>query len=507
LTEPLLRVRGLRKAFDSLLALDGVDLDLASGEVHALLGENGAGKTTLANILAGIYQPDAGSLHLDGREVHFRSPREALAAGVGMVHQHFNLIESMTVAENLFLGWDRAPRFVTRPALRAAALSVANDYGMSIEPDRPVWSLSIGERQRLEIVRVLARGARILILDEPTSVLTDADAEELFGNLRGLTATGTTVVFISHKLREVFAVSDRITVLRQGSVVGSAPASEFDKRSVAALMTGSDRHGAPHAGKRTFGDPVLRLRRVFANDIRRQPALRGIDLDVRGGEILGVAGVSGNGQSELALVASGLLTPTAGTVEVAGSDLTRAGPQRFQQEGVGHIAEDRLRVALVRSQSVLDNAVMRHYRLPVLSSRLRLRPSALRRCAEELVTRGRVQLRSVAAPVSQLSGGNQQRLVAAREADLGKRVLIAVHPTRGLDVGAAAEVQETIVRRAESGCAVLLISDDLDEILQLSDRVVVMFAGEIAGDMQRSEADRAVVGLLMGGHHREDRPA
>ncbi len=499
----MLAVHGLRKAFDSLTALDGVDLALPPGEVHALLGENGAGKTTLANILAGIYQPDEGTILLDGREVRFGSPREALAAGVGMVHQHFKLIETMTVAENLFLCWDRSPRLVTRARLAAAAHEVAAEYGTAIDPDRPVWSLGIGERQRLEILRVLARGAKVLILDEPTSVLTDAEAEQLFANLRVLTKSGTSVVLISHKLREVFAVSDRITVLRQGRIVGSAPAADLDRRTVAVLMTGDDRVVSGHSERRVAGEPILSLRGVWASDSRGHPALRGIDLDLRRGEILGIAGVSGNGQSELALVASGLLSPVRGSVEISGTEMSRKGPRAFQQAGVGHIAEDRIGVALARSESVLDNAVLRHYRQPDLSSRWRLRPASIRRFASDLLSRGDVRLRSLETPVSQLSGGNQQRLVATREAAVASRVLIAVHPTRGLDVGAAAHVHEALHRRADAGCGVLLVSDDLDEILEVSDRVVVMFGGEIAGDMPRGTADRTSVGLLMGGQHRE----
>jgi ABC-type uncharacterized transport system ATPase subunit len=497
---PAVQVVGVCKAFDGVPALDRVDLELAWGEVHALLGENGAGKTTLSNILAGIYRADAGTVLIDGEAHDFRNPAQAIAAGVGMVHQHFRLVSRMTVAENIHLGWEQTPALVTQRDLVRRTRRLVDQIGLRVDPTARIWQLSVGEQQRVEILRVLARGARILILDEPTAVLTQLECADLFGVMRSLVASGHTVVFISHKLNEVLEVADRITVLRQGRTVATRPREGVTVRELARLMTGEERVLAVEHRDTSARPAVLELVGVSARNARGLRALRDVSLVVRQGEVLGVAGVSGTGQTELAEVLNGLRRVESGRILVGGRDLTNASPRRFARAGLGHIPEDRLGVGLVPSAPVRDNAVLRHYRTAELSSRFALKRSAILAFAKRLVTRGRVQTPSVMVPLSILSGGNQQRLTAHREALIAQVALVAAHPTRGLDVNATQEVQEAVLGRRDEGSAVVLISDDLDEVLLLSDRIVVMYEGRIVGEFDRSAADRERIGLLMGGH-------
>jgi general nucleoside transport system ATP-binding protein len=491
--------RGITKSFGGVLALDAVDFGVARGEVHALLGENGAGKTTLSNILAGIYRADAGQVFVNGVEHDLRSPAQAIHAGIGMVHQHFRLVAPMTVAENIHLGWEQTPRVVTEGSLVARTKRLMDDVGLHVDPAARIWQLSVGEQQRVEILRVLSRGANVLILDEPTAVLTTLEARELFDVMRRLVGGGRSVIFISHKLNEVLEVSDRITVLRGGRHVVTRPAVGATARELARLMTGTERvldveHRLVH------GAAVLELQGVSARNDRGLEALHDVDLTVRAGEIVGVAGVSGNGQSELAEVVASLRRAERGRVLVDGRDVTNAPVHRVATIGVGHIPEDRVGVGLVASASVRDNAVLRHYQSDELSSRATLRRDAVTRFAERLVRSARVQTRSLRAPAGDMSGGNQQRLVARREALVAERVLLAVHPTRGLDVLATQEVQTALLERRDADCAVLLISDDLDEVLLMSDRIVVMYEGRVMGTFARKDADVEVIGLLMGGH-------
>ncbi len=495
-----LEARGITKSFDGVVALDGVDLDLARGEVHALLGENGAGKTTLSNVLAGIYRADAGTVLVDGVEHHIRSPAQAIDTGIGMVHQHFRLVAPMTVAENVHLGWAATPAIVSGRTLVDRTRQLMDDIGLHVDPMAKVWQLSVGEQQRVEILRVLARGARVLILDEPTAVLTVLEAQDLFRVIRGLTAEGRTVVFISHKLNEVLDISDRVTVLRRGRHVVTRPTLGTTASELARLMTGKERSLAVDHRDTSSRPATLELHGVTARGARGLLALHKVDLSVREGEILGIAGVSGNGQSELAEVVCGLRRVESGRITVDGVDITNASPRRVAAAGVGYIPEDRVGVGLVGAASVRDNAVLRHYRTPALSTGLAIKRGAVGAFARALVERARLQTRSIEAPAGMLSGGNQQRLVAHREAMLAERVFVAAHPTRGLDVLAAQEVQQSLIARREAGCAVLLISDDLDEVLLMSDRVAVMYEGIVVGTFDRRDADRERIGLLMGGH-------
>ena len=498
--ELVVEARGITKSFDEVLALNNVDLELARGEVHALLGENGAGKTTLSNVLAGIYRADTGTVLVEGVEHHFRSPAQAIDAGIGMVHQHFRLIHPMTVAENIHLGWRDTPELITRRELVARSKRVMDEMGLHVDPTAEIWQLSVGEQQRVEILRTLARGARILILDEPTAVLTEHEARDLFSVIRGLVADGRTVVFISHKLNEVLEVSDRITVLRDGIRVITRPTAGATARELARLMTGEERE-FEEVGRAEVSDrPALEIKGVTARGYRGVVSLRDVDLTIHAGEIVGIAGVSGNGQTELAEVATGLRGVASGRVMVEGVDLTGSSPRAFTDAGVGHIPEDRLGVGLIRPAQVRDNAVLRNYWRSEHSGRIALRRTQIADFARRLVAAARVQTRSIHSPVGHLSGGNQQRLIAGREALVAERVFIANQPTRGLDVHAAQDVRRSLIDRRSAGCGVLLISEDLDEILEISDRIAVMYEGRIVGEFRRGAADRERVGLLMGGH-------
>jgi general nucleoside transport system ATP-binding protein len=417
-----------------------------------------------------------------------------------MVHQHFKLVAPMTVAENIHMGWDATPRRVTRHELVTRTNDLSEEFGIRVDPDAKVWQLSVGEQQRVEILRVLARGARILILDEPTAVLTTAEAGELFGVIRTLVAGGRTVVFISHKLNEVLEIGDRITVLRNGQRVITRDMAGVTARELARMMTGEERELTVDHRDTSANPPVLELRGVYAMSSRGLTALHDVNLTVRAGEILGIAGVSGNGQSELAEVLTGLRPAEAGEVLVSGEPVPRADSRSFAEAGVGSIPEDRIGTGLVRTAPVRDNAILRHYRSPELSRRVALNRSAIVQFARTLVLKGRIQTPSLAAVTGILSGGNQQRLIVHREALVAKSAFVAMHPSRGLDVGAAQDVQETLLAAREDGCGILLISDDLDEILLMSDRIAVMYEGRIVGLVDRRDADREELGLLMGGH-------
>jgi general nucleoside transport system ATP-binding protein len=492
-------MRGIWKRFPGVVANRNVDLDLRPGEVHALLGENGAGKSTLMHILSGMYRCDAGTITINGTPVDFKSPAQAIAAGIGMVHQHFRLVETQTVAENIHLGWRETPRSVSQRTLAERTRRLCDNFGLRVDADALIWQLSTGEQQRVEILRVLARGARVLILDEPTSVLTPSESAELFRSIRLLASTGRTVVLISHKLDEVLAVSDRVTVLRNGRVVATRLTPECDKQTLARLLIGQDIVSRLARAERPPGQAVLEVRDAQVLSDRGLAALRDLNLVVRSGEILGIAGVAGNGQTELALVVTGMRPLTKGSVRVAGQEVSGLSPEGFAAAGVGHIPEDRLGVGLAGSLSIIDNAVLREYLRPPISTGFRLDGRAAAEFTRELVARAAVQVSSIHTPVRHLSGGNQQRLLAGRETRVASKLLVAMHPTQGLDVGATEELRRVLMEYRNNGGAVLLISEDLDEVLIMSDRIAVMFGGSIVGEFHTLSADRAEIGLLMGG--------
>lgn len=490
---PAVELRGIGKRFGDVVANEGVDFALARGEVHALLGENGAGKSTLVKILYGLVRPDAGDILVDGVPVQIGSPRDAIAAGIGIVTQHFALVRPMTVTENVVLGRTRGPR-LDLGAARVAVEEAVGRLGIRIDPLARVADLSVGEQQRVEIVKALYNRCRVLILDEPTAVLVPQEVDALFASLRRLCDEGMSVIFISHKLHEVRRIADRVTVLRRGRLVGTRTTSEIDDRALAELMVGRpvvpvDR---PTAGG--GGEPLLRVEGLRA-EARGVPVLAGIDLEVRSGEILGIAGVSGNGQTELVQVLCGMRTPSAGRLEVAGGDVTGASPRAMVAAGLGRIPED-ARASVVGDLSVAHNLILE--RLSDFGTGPLLDDRAVRREAEALIERFEIKARP-GDPVATLSGGNLQKVLLARVLAREPAVLVVAQPTRGLDVGATEYVRRALLAQRERGCAVLLVSEDLDELLALSDRIAVMYEGRLVGEMPAVEATPERLGLLMAG--------
>ncbi|MCJ7513990.1 MAG: ABC transporter ATP-binding protein [Anaerolineales bacterium] len=501
-------MRGIVKRFPGVLANDGVDFTLRRGEIHALLGENGAGKSTLVNILTGMYQPDSGSLSIEGRPVTFRSPGDSISHGIGMVHQHFMLVPTQTVAENILLGLDK-PRFVMRMANYEREIEALGEkYGLRVDPGAKIWQISVGEQQRVEILKILYRGARVLIMDEPTAVLAPQEIDELFRTLRSMVAEGKSVVFISHKLNEVSRIADRVTVLRKGRVTaaGISPV-QTDASELARLMVGREVIFHLERKPRPPGEVVLSVEGVHGLNDRGLPALRGVSLSVRAGEIVGLAGVAGNGQSELAEVITGLRPPTQGRVLVKGEVIVDAANrgvsrgqaiQRLIRAGVSHIPEDRTHVGTAPNLSVTDNLIMKGYRSPPIGRGAAVDGAAARHQAEKLRQDFEIAAPSVDTPVRLLSGGNLQRLILAREISSRPKLMIAMQPTRGLDVGAIEGVQRLLLEQREAGAAVLLVSEELDELMSLSDRIYVIFAGELMGEVVQT--DIATLGLMMTGH-------
>ncbi len=497
------RMVGIVKRFPGVLANDGIDLEVRWGEVHALLGENGAGKSTLMNVLSGLYYPDAGQILLRGRPAAIHSPRDAIRLGIGMVHQHFMLVPVMTVAENVVLGL-RQPRFYLDLSKTERHLEeLAARYGLRVDPRAYIWQLSVGEQQRVEILKMLYRGAEILILDEPTAVLTPQEVNDLFTTLRRMAGEGHAIIIISHKLDEVEAIADRITVLRRGRKVATVERSQVDKAELARMMVGREVLFDLQKEARPAGKVVLEAQGLEALNDKGLPALRSLSLSLRAGEILGVAGVAGNGQRELAEVLTGLRPCHGGSVQVRGLDTTNCSPRQAIDRGIGHIPEDRLGVGLVPNLSVADNLILKAYRTEELARGPFLDLRAIRDFAQELVTSFEVTTPSVETAVKALSGGNLQRVLLAREISCRPALMVAVHPTRGLDIGATAAVHRLLLDLRRQDTAILLISEDLDELLALSDRLVVLYEGQIMGEVDPQEASVEEIGLMMAGGKRE----
>jgi simple sugar transport system ATP-binding protein len=494
-----LELRGITKRFGSLTANDSIDLVVEPGEIHALLGENGAGKSTLMNVLYGLYQPDEGELLLDDVPVKFSGPGDAMKAGIGMVHQHFMLIPVFTVAENVELGYERTNRFgfLDRRRARKEVLEVSERYGLAVPPDALVQDLPVGVQQRVEILKALMGNAKVLILDEPTAVLTPQETDELIAVMRTLKEAGTSIVFITHKLREVQAVADRITVIRRGKVVGEASPTS-SAADLATMMVGRpvklniDKAPATPAGE-VVGVEGLRIL-----DHAKQVVVDDVTFSVRAGEIYALAGVQGNGQSELTEAMVGLLRPEAGTITIAGRDVTRASTDDILDGGVGYVPEDRLHDGLVSSFSVAENLVLDLYDDAPYSGRFNLDLGLIRRNADERVAEYDVRLGSIEHAASTLSGGNQQKVVLARELSRPLKLLIVSQPTRGLDVGSMEFVHQRIVQERDNGAAVILVSSELDEVLGLADRIGVMYRGRIIGEVPGG-TDAETIGLLMAG--------
>ncbi|MBI4676710.1 MAG: ABC transporter ATP-binding protein [Elusimicrobia bacterium] len=502
-----LELRGISKEFGGVFANEGIDLTVRSGEVLALLGENGAGKTTLMNVLYGLYAPDAGLILVNGMPVAIRSPKDAIRLGIGMVHQHFMLIPRHSVAENAALGLEGTP--FLRPAAWVSRRieDFASRYDIKVRPSAPVWRLSAGEQQRVEIVKALIKGAELLILDEPTSVLTDSEADELFAVVRRMTAEGKSVIFITHKLDEVLAASTRVAVLRRGRVAGVMPTAEASKEGLARLMTGKE---SIQAASRTAGTENERTRledggtalqavELSVDDDLGLPAVRHLSFSVRRGEVLGVAGVSGNGQRELAEALTGLRPLAGGSFQVNGAPASRRSCRDLRSLGVRHVPEERNRLGIVAAMSVAENAVLSSYGEERFCDGIFLNGGSIRRHAEEIIERYGIKTPSADARAGSMSGGNIQKLILGRETEGSPALIVASHPTYGLDVGAAEFVRSRLLAKAGEGSAVLLISEDLEEVLRLSDRVAVMFEGGFLAVLENKDLDRGRIMLLMAG--------
>ena len=561
-TAPLVQLTGITKTFPGVIACFEVDLDVGRGEIHALLGENGAGKSTLMNVLTGIYPPDAGEIRIDGERRHFAAPVDAMAAGIGMVHQHFKLVQSFTVAENIHLGWERTPRRIRDRDLTARTLELAHTFRLAVRPDARIDELSTGEQQRGEILRVLSRRARVLVLDEPTAVLSPDDAQELFKTLRAFVARGNAAILISHKLDEVLQTADRITVLRGGRKVATTPTRDSTASSLARLMVGHDivrnadlsrspgsvhhagrchkaggvhNAGRLHKAGRVRGTerahgagpapasaapavetsaveapiavaPVLELRGVVVIDSRARTLLDRVDLELYGGEILGIAGVAGGGQKELSRVLTGMLPVTAGEIFLGGENFSRHAAREFAAFGVGHIPEDRLHSGLAPALSIIDNSALREYDRPPISLSGWYRPAKARALAHAIAAAAAVRVADFAMPAANLSGGNQQRLVARREMRIATRVLVAAYLSRGLDVGAIDAMMNYVVQMRDRGVGVILISEELEELRCVADRIAVMCRGAIMGVVDPATASIEELGLLMAGQRRPPAP-
>jgi ABC-type uncharacterized transport system ATPase subunit len=494
-----LELKGITKRFGSLVANDRIDLSVAPGQVHALLGENGAGKTTLMNVLYGLLQPDEGEILLDGKAVQFHSPKDAIAAGVGMVHQHFMLVPVFTVAENVTLGIEETRRsgLLDRRKTRKDVRELSRRYGLEVDPDALVENLPVGIQQRVEIIKALVREATVLILDEPTAVLTPAETEDLFRIIRQLKESGRSIVFISHKLKEVQAIADTITVLRRGATVGQRPPGTTEDE-LASLMVGRDVQLRVSKDAAKPGDVVLDVADLTVADETGRVWVNGVSFGVRAGEILGLAGVQGNGQTELCEALMGLRPTAAGQVTLNGRDLTKATPRQRLRAGFAYVPEDRQEDGLVGDFSVADNMVLDTYDRPPYASGIRLNLDAIASNAAERVTEFDVRTTSVDTPVGTLSGGNQQKVILGRELGREHKVLVASQPTRGLDVGSIEFVHRRIVEQRDKGVAVLIVSAELDEIYALADRIAVMYEGKITG-FRPPTVPAEELGLLMAG--------
>jgi simple sugar transport system ATP-binding protein len=476
-------------------------LTVEQGEILALLGENGAGKSTLMNILYGLYHADEGEILIDGNSVRFGSPGDAIAAGIGMVHQHFMLVPVFTVAENVMLGVEdtAALGFIDRRQSRKDVQELSQRYGLEVDPDRVVEELPVGIQQRVEILKALYRNADVLILDEPTAVLTPQEIDDLFQVMRSLKARGKSIVFITHKLKEVLSIADRITVLRQGRVVGSTTPAETTEHALASMMVGRTVRLQVEKSRAHPGDSVLEVRNLVVLDDRGHVAVEGLSFEVRTGEILCVAGVQGNGQTELVEALTGLTPVIGGSIRLAGRELVHDRPRRILRAGVGHVPEDRRRDGLIVGFPVADNLVLNTYDIPPFARGLRMSRNAIRAAAKERVKDFDIRTPSVDVPVANLSGGNQQKVVVAREFSRPIKLLVASQPTRGLDVGSIQYIHERIVDKRDDGTAVLIVSSELDEVMALADRIAVMFRGRIIGTVDAETTTRERIGLMMAG--------
>lgn len=498
---PILELRGITKAFPGVLANDHIDLTLNKGEILCLLGENGAGKSTLMNILYGLYDQDEGEIFINGQKVEIQDPNDAIAQGIGMVHQHFMLIPVFTVTENVMLGVEsmRNGVFLDRETAAARIKEISDRFNLKVDPNDRVEDLPVGVQQRVEIIKVLYREAEILIFDEPSAVLTPQEVEELFKIMHSLVDQGKSIIFITHKLKEVQAIADRISVLRLGKIVGTAIPAEADEAALAKMMVGREVILDVEKQPAKPGDVVLEVENLTVMDDRGLVTVDDISFDVRAGEVLGVAGVQGNGQTELVQALTGLRKMESGRVFILGEETSHLSPRKIREVGTAHVPEDRQKDGLVLEFPIYENMVMNTYYEAPFSRGWNLQYDKIYKTAEERVALFDVRTPGIELPVSNLSGGNQQKVIVAREFSRPIKLLIASQPTRGLDVGSIEYIHSRIIQKRDEGCAVLLISPELDEVIQLSDRIAVMFDGKIVAILPAGEATKERLGLLMAG--------
>lgn len=499
--KPILELKGITKRFPGVLANDNINLTLNKGEIHALLGENGAGKSTLMNILYGLYDPDEGEIFVHDEQISISSPRDAIAHGIGMVHQHFMLVPVFTVTENVMLGDEttRMGGFLDRKTSAARIRDISNEYSLEVDPNSYIRDLPVGVQQRVEIIKLLYREADILILDEPTAVLTPQEVDELFTIMRSLVDNGKSIIFITHKLREVLKFADRITVIRGGKVIGTTTPSEADQNQLAAMMVGREVLLEVNKKPAKVKDPVLEVKDLVVLDDLKQVAVKKVNFDVREGEILGIAGVQGNGQTELVKALTGLSHPVDGNITLLGQDISKASPRTITEIGSAHIPEDRQQDGLVLTATVADNMVLNTYYLDPFANNVLIQEDEVLDNAETIIKNFDVRTPSPLIPVGSLSGGNQQKVIVGREFSRPIKFLVAAQPTRGLDVGSIEYIHNRLLEKRDDGCAVLLVSTELDEVLELSDRIAVMFDGNIIATVNAETATKEQIGLLMAG--------
>jgi simple sugar transport system ATP-binding protein len=495
-----LQMENINKTFPGVVANNRVNLDIRHGEIHALLGENGAGKSTLMNVLYGLYQPDSGQIYLNGQPTTIHSPDDAIAKGIGMVHQHFMLVPPLSVTENVMLGLPGEKGILlNHQAAKNNILDISHTYGLEVNPDLLIWNLSVGTQQRVEIIKALYRGAKLLILDEPSAVLTPQEIEGLFEVMRRIVSNGNSIIFITHKLDEVMEISDRVTVLRDGAAIQTVETRETTKVELARMMVGREVLFRLDKPAIEPGKVTLDIKNLVVNDDRNVPAVRNLSLQVRAGEIVGLAGVDGNGQRELAEAIAGLRSPQSGTIQSAGHETTRLNSGDLLHYNLAYIPEDRHREGLVLGFRLSENFIARNFRRKPFSLRGLLQYNAIKANARQLIQRFDVRTPSAEVTAKTLSGGNQQKVVLARELSEDPDLIVAAHPTRGLDVGATEFVENRLLEQRARGAAILYISTELEEILNLSDRIAVIHRGESMGIVRPAEVTAETLGLMMAG--------
>ena len=497
--EYALKAINITKRFPGVVANDHINFELYKGEIHTLLGENGAGKTTLINIFDGIYIPDEGEIYIEGKRVKINSPIDAMNFGIGMIHQHFTLVDTLSVLENIILGLKSQKFIIDKSFVARKIKEISDKYDFKINPETKIWQLTVSEQQKVEIIKILFRGAKILILDEPTAVLTPQESSTLFDILKQLKKEGKSIIFISHKLEEVMEISDRITVLRKGKVVGTVKKEKTNQSELATMMVGKEVIFEIEKKPIKKGKEILKIKNLEGFNDRGIKTLRGVNLTIYGGEIFGIAGISGNGQDELAEILTGLRRASKGKIYIDNKEITNPSPNKIIKKGVSYIPSDRLKVGLVPNLSSIENSILKRFNKKPLSRSFILNYIKAKEYTNKLIQEYNIMVPRLHAPVKLLSGGNLQKLLLAREISENPILLIAVHPTRGLDVSATEFIRKKLLEVKDSGTAVLLISEDLEELLMVSDRIGVMYEGKIVGIVKPEEANINEIGLMMSG--------